>query len=108
MVRRWEGSLLLALVLTLLSLAPGSPSAPEAVGYPCRDDDFDVLPGFVDPSPGYGEVAFYWWMGDPLTKERLSWQLDQLQNTGVAVPAKGYFYPPQVGGRLLPIFERAK
>lgn len=23
-------------------------------------------------------MAFYWWLGDPLTKERLTWQLEQL------------------------------
>jgi hypothetical protein len=34
------------------------------------------LPGFASPPAGYGEVAFYRWLGDPLTKERLTWQLD--------------------------------
>ena len=37
-----------------------------------------MLPGFRNPPPGYGEVAFYWWLGDPLTKERLAWQIEQL------------------------------
>ena len=26
------------------------------------------IPGFANPPPGYGAVAFYWWLGDPLTK----------------------------------------
>ena len=42
-----------------------------------------MLPGFKEPPPGYGEVAFYWWLGDPLTRERLAWQLDQLAGKGV-------------------------
>ncbi|MDR3182625.1 MAG: hypothetical protein LBT89_06855 [Planctomycetaceae bacterium] len=37
---------------------------------------------FQTPPPGYGDVAFYWWLGDPLTKERISWQLDQLAQMG--------------------------
>jgi len=56
----------------------------DPAGYPCRDATFDVLRGFADPPPGYGEVPFYWWLGDPLTKERLEWQLDQLKDTGTA------------------------
>ncbi|MDR0705750.1 MAG: hypothetical protein LBF88_12275, partial [Planctomycetaceae bacterium] len=33
---------------------------------------------FCVPPPGYGEVPFYWFTGDKLTKERLRWQLDFL------------------------------
>ena len=33
---------------------------------------------FLEPPPGYGQVPFYWFTGDQLTKERLSWQLDFL------------------------------
>jgi hypothetical protein len=68
--------------------APGDPAGspgppPHAIGFPSRAPDLDVLPGFKDPPPGYGEVAFYWWLGDPLTKERLSWQLDRLAGKGL-------------------------
>ncbi|MHB9081567.1 MAG: glycosyl hydrolase [Pirellulaceae bacterium] len=54
-----------------------------SVGFPSRAPDLDALPGFQSPPPGYGEVAFYWWLGDPLTKERLAWQLEQLSGKGV-------------------------
>ncbi len=54
------------------------PPSHHAIGFPNRSADFDALPGFQNPPPGYGEVGFYWWLGDPLTKERLTWQLDQL------------------------------
>jgi len=63
---------------------PGKVAPPPkgAIGFPNRDANFDVLPGFKNTPPGYGEVAFYWWLGDPLTKERLGWQLDQLAQVG--------------------------
>ena len=28
-------------------------------------------------------MPFYWWQGDPLTRERFRWQLDKLQEAGV-------------------------
>ena len=59
---------------------PANVAAPpaHAIGFPSRAADLDALPGFRQPPPGYGEVAFYWWLGDPLTKERLAWQIEQL------------------------------
>jgi hypothetical protein len=45
---------------------------------------FDVLPGFLNPPKGYGEVPFYWWQGDTLTRERIQWQLDQLANKRIS------------------------
>ena len=63
------------------SLRPGRFRA--SLGYPSRDPGLDALPGFINPPPGYGAVAFYWWLGDPLTKERLRWQLDKLRGTAV-------------------------
>ncbi|MDR1593448.1 MAG: hypothetical protein LBS43_03040 [Prevotellaceae bacterium] len=41
-----------------------------------------LINDFSAPPPGYGNVAFYWWLGDPLTKERLSWQLERLAQMG--------------------------
>jgi hypothetical protein len=63
---------------------PGNVAKPPAwaVGQANRRADLDVLPGFQQPPAGFGEVPFYWWLGDPLTKERISWQLDQLQKSG--------------------------
>ena len=49
-----------------------------------ENEGFDVLPGFINPPKGYGEVPFYWWQGDTLTRERLLWQLDQLENKGIS------------------------
>jgi len=52
----------------------------SGAGRPDRNENFDVLSGFQNPPKGYGEVPFYWWQGDTLTKERIEWQLDQLQD----------------------------
>jgi hypothetical protein len=54
------------------------PPPAGALGYPSRDPNLDALPGFLRPPPGYGAVAFHWWQGEPLTKERLAWQIEQL------------------------------
>ncbi|MCY3024362.1 MAG: glycosyl hydrolase, partial [Planctomycetota bacterium] len=56
---------------------------PHAIGFVNRDPNLDALPGFKEPPPGFGEVAFFWWLGDPLTKERLTWQLEELAGKGV-------------------------
>ncbi len=58
------------------------PRPAGALGFPCRDADFDVLPGFRRPPAGYGQVAFHWWLGAPLTRGQLRWQLDQLAAAG--------------------------
>lgn len=61
-----------------------------------RAADLDVLKRFADPPPGYGEVPFYWFVGDPLTKERLTWQLDELHSKGVSGVQLNF--PHSVGG----------
>ncbi|MBQ8716834.1 MAG: hypothetical protein IJY43_03175, partial [Clostridia bacterium] len=35
---------------------------------------------FQSPPHIYGEVAFFWWHGDDITREKLSWILDQLKD----------------------------
>ena len=48
--------------------------------------------------PGFGIVPFYWWLGDPLTKERLSWQLEQMKGMGVSGYQINYAHSDK-GGR---------
>lgn len=86
----WMGILLLSLALSQeagaqTDLAFADPAnmvkAPAwAVGQADRSPDLDVLPGFATPPKGFGNVPFYWWLGDKLTKERLAWQMDQLKD----------------------------
>jgi hypothetical protein len=71
---------------------------PHSIGYPSREGDLDALPGFASPPAGYGEVAFYWWMGDPLTRERLAWQLDLLAGRGISGLQINYAHSDR-GGR---------
>ncbi len=79
---------------------PASVPPPPAgsVGFPDRSPDLDALPGFRSPPPGYGIVPFYWWLGDPLTKERLAWQLDRMEGMGVSGYQINYAHSDR-GGR---------
>ena len=43
----------------------------SAIGFSDRSPALNVLPGFQSPPPGYGIAPFYWWLGDPITKEHL-------------------------------------
>ncbi|MCX7044791.1 MAG: glycosyl hydrolase [Candidatus Sumerlaeota bacterium] len=75
-----------------------APDNPSPAGYPNRDANLDAAPGFLNPPPGYGEVAFYWWLGDPLTKERIQWQLEQLKDHSVTALQVNYCHTDR-GGR---------
>jgi hypothetical protein len=71
---------LVTILISFQSLA--QPNLPA--GYSDRSPLLDVLPGFINPPKGYGEVPFYWWQGDTLTRERIEWQLNQLQGKGIS------------------------
>ena len=73
---------------------PDSLSSPpdDALGFPSRDAGLDVLPGFQNPPPGYGEVPFWWWSGDKLDKERLLWQIEELHKKGIAGMQVNYIH----------------
>ncbi len=66
-------------------------------GYPDRSATLDVLPGFKTPPPGYGEVSFYWWLGDTLTRERITWQLDQLAGKSITGLQVNYAHSDEGG-----------
>jgi len=76
----------------------GDPPPAGAVGFADRDPSLDVLPGFCSPPPGFGIVPFYWWLGDPLTRERLAWQLAQMEGMGVSGYQINYAHSDK-GGR---------
>lgn len=61
-------------------------------GYPESGAGFDVLPGFRQPPKGYGNVPFYWWNGDKLTRERLAAQLDILSESATDGFAISYIH----------------
>ncbi len=83
-------------------LAIGDPvdavkAPPGAPGYPSRAPNLDALPGFQNPPPGYGEVPFWWWTGDPLDEGRLVWQLEQLHQKGVSGVQVNYAHEDSPG-----------
>ncbi len=69
----------------------------NALGFPSRDPNLDALPGFQNPPPGYGQVPFWWWTGDPLDKERLLWQLEQLHGKGISGMQVNYAHEDSPG-----------
>jgi len=74
------------------------PAPVWAVGQADRTADLDVSPGFQKPPAGFGVVPFFWWLGDPLTKERLGWELEQMSGMGVAGYQINYAHSDK-GGR---------
>lgn len=55
-----------------------------SVGYPERTGKINLEENFERPPKGYGEVPFYWWVGDTLTRDRIEWHLDMLKNKGIS------------------------
>lgn len=75
---------LLTLCVLLPVLAGSGQSGPVGSNGPGAPTSLEqVYANFKSPPQGYGEVAFYWWLGDTLTRERILWQLDQLKGKGV-------------------------
>lgn len=72
----------LILGLSFIAAASSNPRF-ESPGYPDRSADLDVLPGFLSPPPGYGEVPFWWWTGNTLNTERLIGQIHELHRKGI-------------------------
>ncbi len=42
-----------------------------------------VLAGFAEPPRSYGPTPFWWWSGEPVTAERVRWQMEQFRAGGV-------------------------
>lgn len=75
--------LITILFATILWLPLSGQNLKLPAGFPDRSPKLNVLPGFINPPKGYGEVSFYWWIGDTLTKDRIIWQLDQLKDKSI-------------------------
>ena len=66
----------------------------DASGLPSSNANVDLKDGFAAPPPGYGEVPFWWWTGDPLDKDRLLWQLEKLHAAGIPGVQINYAHDP--------------
>lgn len=42
--------------------------------------DYQIKQFFSTPPSGYGTVPFYWWVGDPLDRDKLLYHLDQVKD----------------------------
>ncbi len=69
-----------------------------SAGFADRSPNLDALPGFRQPPEGYGVVPFFWWLGDPLTRERLEWILRQMDGLGISGYQINYAHSDR-GGR---------
>lgn len=57
------------------------------LGFPKAGDEAakTIRADFKAPPPGYGEVPFWWWSGrEPLNKERLLYQIEEIHKAGIA------------------------
>ena len=70
------------IALSALSAASGA----SGLGFPKPGDEAakTIRADFKAPPPGYGEVPFWWWSGrEPLDKERLLEQIEELHKAGI-------------------------
>ncbi len=58
-----------------------------------------MLEKYTNVPREYGEVAFFWWVGEKLTKERLTYELEQLEGRGVCGLQINYCHSDS-GGRI--------
>lgn len=95
--------MLLMQFFVLLTFSVFSQTTKELTGYPNQKDDISLYANFVNPPKGFGEVAFYWWQGDTLKKERLLDQLNMLQHSKITSLQINYahddFFDSDTGAR---------
>lgn len=103
-------TLLLGIVLATAAADDFKPTG-RGLGYPSRDSDLDVLPGFRNPPPGYGEVPFWWWSGEDLDVDRMIAQIRDLHGKGISGVQVNYSHYDTPGWmtdqKEPPIFSKA-
>ena len=85
---RAKGRFLLAAATaaTVAAMAEGAAGS-YGLGFPKPGAEAEktLRADFKTPPPGYGEVPFWWWSGrDPLNKERVLEQIEELHKAGIA------------------------
>lgn len=74
---------LFSICIASLTALPVSAQQQRHKGWPSFYTIANLKKDFLNPLKGYGEVPFYWWNGDTLTKERLDYQLNLLPDAAV-------------------------
>ena len=73
--------------LTLIAAVPFAACVAGGLGFPQPGEVAakTIRSDFKAPPPGYGEVPFWWWSGrEPLNKERLLEQIEEIHKAGIA------------------------
>lgn len=97
--------ILIPLLVLAALMTFAQPPRPLPPGYPDRSGTADLEKGFRTPPAGYGEVPFYWWIGDTLTREHIAWQLDMLAEKRISSLQINYCHTDTGGityGRTFP------
>lgn len=91
--------LVLAVFCCLLFMleSNGFAQTKQRAGIPDRSSNLDAWRKFVSPPDGYGEVPFYWWLGDTLTREHLTWHLDLLAKKKISSLQVNYAHSDKGG-----------
>ena len=74
-----------------------SVSKPVHKGFGCTPDILtraEMLSLFKEPPRDFAPIPFHFWNGERLTRERLSWQLEQLSAQGIGGTIVSYIHRP--------------
>ena len=78
---------LVAAFIAFAAIASPGVAFADGIGFPKPGEvaEKTLRADFKAPPPGYGEVPFWWWSGrDPLNKERMLEQIEELHKAGIA------------------------
>lgn len=94
-----KDKLVLAVFFFLLFMLEmnGLAQTKQSAGIPNRSSKLDLWQEFLSPPDGYGEVPFYWWLGDTLTREHLTWHLDLLAKKKISSLQVNYAHSDKGG-----------
>ena len=85
------------------TVKPVPTEAPSPAAVPIENPSPETTRAlFANPPAGFGEVPFWWWTGDPLDRERLKWQIEQLHQNGVAGMQVNYAHQDTPGWPTYP------
>lgn len=73
---------IICLLTSLVLVAPLSAQTQRGRGYP-EKEPVNLFDKFKKPPKGYGNIPFYWWQGDSLSKDRLKEQLEILSEAAI-------------------------
>ncbi len=76
----------------MLSAAGAQDNPQRYRGWPSQEKSRELRASFSKPPKGYGNVPFFWFNGDSLSRERMSWELDILSQSATDGFAVSYIH----------------